>query len=178
LPQTSEFQSDPQGEVPTFKQRDPVKNWAADPPPIPGTPTGPDQPDYHSQAERDSEVNKELRRLNRALRALSASNQALARATSEQELLNLICDVIVRLGKYRLAWIGYALLDEEKTLRPMAIAGDDDGYVARALVTWSDAPAGREAMGTAIRENRWCVIRDIQTDPRFEPWREWGQRMG
>jgi two-component system, cell cycle sensor histidine kinase and response regulator CckA len=174
----TEFQSDPQGEVPTLKGPDSVKNSAAESPPIPGAPAGPDRPDYHSQAERDSEVNKELRRLNRALRALSASNQALAQATSEQELLHQICDVIVRLGKYRLAWIGYALRDEEKTLRPMAIAGDDDGYVAQALVTWSDAPAGRGAMGTAIRENRWCVIADIQTDPRFEPWREWGRRMG
>jgi two-component system, cell cycle sensor histidine kinase and response regulator CckA len=172
----TEFQSDPQGEVPTFKGPDPVRS-SADSAPIPGSPAGPDQPD-HSQAERDSEVNKELRRLNRALRALSASNQALARATSEQELLNQICDVIVRLGKYRLAWIGYALHDEAKTLRPMAIAGDDDGYVAQALVTWSDGPAGRGAMGTAIRENRCCVIADIQTDPRFEPWREWGRRMG
>jgi PAS domain S-box-containing protein len=173
----TESQSDPQGEVPTFKGPD-VKNSAADSPPVAGTRSGPEQPDHHSQAERDSEVNKELRRLNRALRALSACNQALAEATSEQELLRQICDVIVRLGKYRLAWIGYALRDEEKTLRPMAVAGDDDGYVAQALVTWSDGPAGRGAMGTAIRENRCCVIADIQTDPGFEPWREWGRRMG
>ena len=163
--------------MPTFKGPE-AKNPAADSPPIAGTPSGPDQPDHHSQAERDSEVNKELRRLNRALRALSACNQALAEATSEPELLRQICDVIVRLGKYRLAWIGYALRDEGKALRPMAIAGDDDGYVARALVTWSDGPAGRGAMGTAIRENRGCVIADIQTDPRFEPWREWARRMG
>jgi two-component system, cell cycle sensor histidine kinase and response regulator CckA len=174
----TEFQSDPQGEVPTFKAPHAAQNSAAGSPPAPGTPAGSAQSDDHSQAERDSEVNKELRRLNRALRALSACNQALAQATSEHELLHQICDVIVRLGKYRLAWIGYALRDQEKTLRPMAIAGDDDGYVARTLVTWPDGPAGRGAMGTAIRENRCCVIADIQTDPRFEPWREWGQRMG
>jgi two-component system, cell cycle sensor histidine kinase and response regulator CckA len=173
----TEFQSDPHGEVPTFKGPG-GKRSAADSPAVEGPPSAADQPENHSQAERDSEVNKELRRLNRALRALSACNQAIAQATSEAELLHQICDVIVRLGKYRLAWIGYALRDEQKTLRPMAIAGDDDGYLAQALVTWSDEPAGRGAMGTAIRENRGCVIADIQTDPQFEPWRAWGRRMG
>jgi two-component system cell cycle sensor histidine kinase/response regulator CckA len=139
----------------------------------------PDPPPNHvSQAERDSEVNKELRRLNRALRALSACNQALLRATSEQELLDQICDVIVRLGEYSLAWIGYAMPDESKTIRPMALAGEDAGYVRNAVITWSDAPTGRGAVGTAIRQNRSCVISDIQSDSRFAPWREWSTRMG
>src|SRR5437899_10941366 len=62
-----------------------------------------------SEASPDqSSTNKELRRLNRALRALSACNQALAQAGSEQELLDQICDIIVRVGGYRIAGISYA----------------------------------------------------------------------
>jgi len=130
-------------------------------------------------ADRESEINKELRRLNRALRALSACNQALAQAGSEQGLLDQICDLIVRLGEYRLAWIGYAMPDVAKTVRVMAHAGDDAGILNTAAVNWSaDKPTGRGSVGTAIRDNRPCLITDTQTDPRFEPWRDWARRMG
>src|SRR5580698_446945 len=106
-------------------------------------------------------INKELRRLNRALRALSACNKALAQAGSEQELLDQICDIIVRLGGYRLAAIGYAMHDERKTVRIMTQAGYDGGYRDEIDVSWSaDTPYGRGPGGIAIRENRICVISD------------------
>lgn len=128
--------------------------------------------------ERDSEVNRELRRLNRALRALSACNQALAQAGSEQELLEQICDIIVRVGGYRMAGIAYAEQDEKKTLRPVAQAGDDTGYLASIQLTWSDAPSGRGPAGTAVRENRVCVVTDTASDPKFNPWREAAAKRG
>src|SRR5271167_1399415 len=105
-----------------------------------------------SESLSASATNKELRRLNRALRALSASNQALAHAGSEQELLQQICDIIVRFGGYRMAGIAYAEQDEEKSVRPMAHAGYDSGYLDKIEVKWSDTPAGRGPAGTAIRE--------------------------
>ncbi len=128
--------------------------------------------------DRDSEINKELRRLNRALRALSACNQALAQATSEQELLNQICDIIVRVGGYRMAGIAFAEQDEQKTIRPVAHAGYDSGYLERIELRWSDTPAGRGPAGTAIRENRICLFSDTARDPLFEPWREAALQRG
>lgn len=122
--------------------------------------------------DRDHEVNQELRRLNRALRALSACNQALAQANSEQELLNRICDIIVRVGGYRMAGIAFAEQDEQKTVRPVAHAGYDSGYLERIKLRWSDTPEGRGPAGTAIRENRICLLGDAACDPLFEPWRE------
>ncbi len=164
----TEFESDPQPPTASAKPSAELPDSG-----------GPSAPlDHPSQAERDSEVNKELRRLNRALRALSACNQALAQAGSEQELLGQICDVMVRLGKYPFSWIGYALSDQAKTIRPMAFAGRDDGYLATATVTWSDTPSGQGAMGAAVRHGKPCIIPNIQTDPRFDPWRDWGLRMG
>ena len=124
------------------------------------------------QGDRDSEVNRELRRLNRALRALSACNKALAQAGSEQALLREICDVIVRMGAYRFAWIGYAQQDEGKLVRPVAHAGHEEGYLSLVEVRWSDSLAGRGPSGTAIRENRICVVSDTATDALFAPWRE------
>ena len=123
-------------------------------------------------SERDYEVNQELRRLSRALSALSASNQALARASSEQELLNQICEIIVRVGGYRMAGIAYAQDDEQKTVRPIAHAGYDSGYLETIELRWSDTPTGRGPIGTAIRENRNCTISDTAKHPLFAPWRE------
>ena len=128
--------------------------------------------------DRDTEVNRELRRLNRALRALSACNQALAQASSEQELLNQICDIIVRVGGYRMAGIAFAEQDEQKTVRPVAHAGYDSGYLDQIELRWSDTPAGRGPAGTAIRENRICLLGDTARDPIFEPWREAAMKRG
>jgi len=124
------------------------------------------------QPDRDAEVNHELRRLNRALRALSACTQALAQAGSERELLDQISDIIVRNGKYRFCWIGYAQPDDAKTVRPMASAGHEDGYLGSALITWSDAAEGHEPAGSAIRENRICAVADTAQDPSFALWRD------
>lgn len=131
-----------------------------------------------SESLPESGINKELRRLNRALRALSACSQALAQAGSEQELLDQVCDITVRIGGYRMAGIAYAEADEAKTVRPMAYAGYDSGYLAKIDVKWSDTPAGRGPAGTAIRENRICVIADTASDPQFAPWREAALKRG
>jgi two-component system, cell cycle sensor histidine kinase and response regulator CckA len=125
-----------------------------------------------ANTDRDSEVNKELRRLNRSLRALSACNQALAQAGSEPELLRQICDIIVGVGGYRMAGIAYAEHDVAKTIRPVAHAGHDSGYLETIALRWSDTPEGRGPSGTAIRENRICVFSDTEKDPLFEPWRK------
>ena len=131
-----------------------------------------------SEPQTQTEIDKELRRLNRALRALSACSQALAKAASEQELLQEICEIIVRVGGYRMAGIGYAEQDEEKTVRPVAHAGHDSGYLEKIALNWSDTPSGRGPSGTAIRENRICVVADTEKDPRFAPWRDAALQRG
>ena len=139
---------------------------------------GESSPAMSSESPSESAVNKELRRLNRALHALSACNQALAQAGSEQELLDEICDIIVRVGGYRMAGIAYAEQDEEKTVRPMAHAGHGSGYLDTIRLKWSDTPEGRGPVGRAIRENRICVITDTANDPQFTLWREAALQRG
>ncbi len=128
--------------------------------------------DFSSPDAGESAVNKELRRLNRALRTLSACTQALARAGSEQELLGQICEIIVSVGGYRMAFIGYAEADEQQTVKPVAHAGSGGEYLNTISLTWSEKERGRGPVGTAIRENRICVVADTATDALFAPWRE------
>ena len=113
-----------------------------------------------------------LRRLNRELRAISDCNQTLLRATDEQSLLDNICRIVWEEAGYKMAWVGYAEHDEAKTVRPVAWAGAEEGYLATAGITWADTERGRGLGGTAIRSGKTCCIQDFATDPRLEPWRE------
>jgi len=113
-----------------------------------------------------------LHRLNRELRAISRCNQTLMRAEDEQTLLNDICRIICDEAGYRLAWVGYAEHDDANTVRPVAWAGFDSGYIANANITWADTERGRGPSGTAIRSGESACIHDFTTDPQAAPWRD------
>jgi PAS domain S-box-containing protein len=113
----------------------------------------------------------ELVRVNRALRMLITSTQALVHITDEVLLMNEICRIIVEVGGYRLAWIGFAEQDEAKTVRPVAHAGFDSGYIESANLTWADSERGRGPGGIALRTGQPSLVRNISEDPAFAPWR-------
>lgn len=106
---------------------------------------------------------KSLRRLNRELQAISNCNQILMRATDEQALLNDICRIICDDVGYRMAWVGYADNDTGKTVRPMAWAGDEEGFLADVNIDWADAEGRCEPTVTAMRSGETC-IQDFSTE--------------
>lgn len=112
-----------------------------------------------------------LRRALRAFKVLAACNQALVRAQREEDLLNDICRLLVNEGGYRLAWIGFAEQDEQRSVRPAVHAGQDDGYVDSLQATWADEPHGQGPTGTSIRTGAPVIIHDLATHPAFQPWR-------
>jgi len=88
---------------------------------------------------------EQLTRLTRALRTLSACNEALVRTTDEQGLLQRICELIVDTGGYRRAWIGYA--EPADAFRVVARAARDaDALAAIDAIVAAGAPQQREAM--------------------------------
>ena len=112
-------------------------------------------------------VARELARTNRALRTLSAGNRTLLRAAGEAELLNDMCRVIVELGGYCLAAVGYAEHDEDKGIRWMAGVGVDIGFLQAQRFTWGERGTGRGAVATAIRTGQPSVARNLLTDPGY-----------
>jgi GAF domain-containing protein len=120
------------------------------------------------QREAHEEI---LNRLNRRLRTLYQCNSTFFQAESEQELLQSICDILAAGGEFRLAWIGYCENDVEKTVRPVARAGDDLDYLERVKISWGEAETGQGPAGIAVRTGKACWVDDIRTDPRFSPWR-------
>ncbi|HET8733295.1 MAG TPA: GAF domain-containing protein [Anaeromyxobacteraceae bacterium] len=114
----------------------------------------------------------------RASWALAQCSRALVRAASEEELLGQLCRILVQVGEYHMAWVGYCCDDAKRSIRPVAQAGFSEGYVEGIHVTWADEPSGRGPMGTAIRTGRPTVIRCARTDPSFAPWREQAAERG
>ena len=119
-----------------------------------------------------------LSRLNRELRAISNCNLILMRAENEQALLDAVCQIVCDQAGYRMAWVGYAENDDARTIRAVACAGVEDGYLAQAGITWADTERGRGPSGTAIRSGKSACIDDFGTDPQAAPWREAALQRG
>ncbi|MBD2298575.1 response regulator [Nostoc sp. FACHB-190] len=124
------------------------------------------------------QVETEIRRINRTLQTLSSCNQIIVRTPNELELLQKICQIIVEVGGYRLAWVGFAENDREKNILPVAQAGYDDGYLQTLQLTWSNTVRGQGPTGTAIRTGKTCIIQNILTDPKYEVWRCQAEERG
>ncbi|WP_224983345.1 PocR ligand-binding domain-containing protein [Geomonas agri] len=120
----------------------------------------------------------ELQRLNRELSAISNCNKILIHAQDEHALLKDICTVVCEKAGYSFAWVGFAEHDEAKTVRPVAFAGNEDGYLDGAKISWSDTTWGQGPTGTAIRQTEAIYTQDFATDPRMAPWKEKALRHG
>jgi PAS domain S-box-containing protein len=111
-----------------------------------------------------------LRQTHRALRVLSQCNSAVVHATEEQALLDEVCRIAVGPAEYLFAWVGYADNDEACTVRPVASAGNAEGFLERIHVSWADNEYGRGSIGPAIRTGKPVVVRHLSEQPTFAHW--------
>ena len=124
------------------------------------------------------QLERDLERLNRALRMLTACNELLIRATDEHDLLTAVCELIVTIGGYSMAYVAFALQDKARSILPVAHAGDPS-YLAGLALSWSEhLPLGRGPAGRTIRSGAATFVNDILIDPVFAPWRENATRHG
>ena len=122
---------------------------------------------------------EELFAVDRALKTTSACNRALVRAANQQELLQEICRAIIEEGGYRMVWVGFPEADERKSVRVVASAGYEKGYLKQAKITWlDDDDRGRGPSGVAFRTGEIVVCNDFQTDPITGPWRKEAAERG
>lgn len=119
-----------------------------------------------------------MQRANRALRTISAGNQALIHATGEEQLLHEMCEIAVQVGGYRMAWIGYARDDAGKTIGQMAQAGFGQGCTNALQLNWDGTRNDPCPAGSAIISGEPKVVQDIQADPATSPWREHARQHG
>jgi diguanylate cyclase (GGDEF)-like protein len=118
-------------------------------------------------------------KLNRIFKAKGDINKAIIFSKDETEYLKEICRIIIEDCGYTMVWIGLAEKDQEKTVRPVASAGFEEGYVEKLKITWSpDSPRGKGPTGTAIRTGKIIPCRNMLKDPLFKPWRKEAIKRG
>ncbi|HSB67825.1 MAG TPA: PAS domain S-box protein [Candidatus Methylomirabilis sp.] len=123
------------------------------------------------EAVQRLEAEAHLQRTNQDLRMLSACNEMLVRIDDEARLMHEICRIAVEIGGYRMAWVGLAENDAERSVRPVASTGIEGRYLEAARITWADTERGRGPTGMAIRLGQVQIGTDFLTEPRLAPWR-------
>lgn len=117
-----------------------------------------------------------LKRVNRALRSLSAANDRLIHEQDEAGLLNAVCRVIVDVGGYRMAWVGKALQDADKNVQCLAQYGGASDFIERVHMVWSDC--GHSTTGDAIRTGLTQVNQNTALNDQVTAWREEALKHG
>jgi two-component system sensor histidine kinase/response regulator len=123
-------------------------------------------------------IRQQITRQNRALRMMSGVAQALVRHNDEKQMLTEICTVQVDIGGYLMAWVGQVVQDKKKSVVPMAFSGLAESYLRDTEVTWDDTLTGQGPSGRAIRSGVPAVIRNIDDDTSYAPWRQAAQTHG
>ena len=124
-------------------------------------------------ARKDGE--RAMRRLNRMFGAISATNEAILRAKTEQELYQLVCDAAVNSGK---SFATVALLAElgSTWLKPVAGTGESVDLITRARFSIDpDNSYGKGICGEAFRTQQPCINSDVQ---KGGPWQQAGRETG
>jgi len=108
------------------------------------------------------------RRIGRVVREL---DEALARATTREEVDDRVCAILSDAEPYRFAWIGEHDPDS-RTVEPRSSAGVAEAYLEAVEIRTDESPAGLGPTGRAVRSGEIEVMQNIRENPEYEPWRE------
>jgi diguanylate cyclase (GGDEF)-like protein len=118
------------------------------------------------RADEKAKTEEQKERLTRMLAALSATNEAIVRATSRNELFELVCEAAAKGGKFTSTSIGLVRTDSDY-LDFVAAAGPTADSARKVRASVNEAhPEGRGLSGTAIRSRQACIINDYLADAR------------
>jgi len=115
---------------------------------------------------------EELIKINRAQQMLSRCNKILIRATCENHLLNDVCKIIVEVGKYNFAWVGYTEGNDISRIRPVAKARLNDDFLSDFKVTSEDTEHEHASILEALGSNEPMILRGPFRQDIYSQWYE------
>lgn len=132
-----------------------------------------DQIEYERDLERRNEQLTEekadLERINKINAVIREVSQSLVDATTQEEIKNEVCELLVAESCASFAWYGtYDSVTE--TLDPERTAGDDQGYLDALL--FEDDWTTSEPSGRAARTHETTVVQNIYDSPPLDHWRK------
>lgn len=114
-----------------------------------------------------------LRHANRAYQVLSESNQAMARAENEQDLLQRVCQIVTDMAGYGLAWVGFFEEEEQGTIvEPVAWAGAGSDYLHEAHILLDKSMDEPGPINKALQSRQAVVVPNLVHEPPLDRWRE------
>ena len=120
------------------------------------------------RADEKARAESQKLRLTRMLSALSATNEAIVRATSRAELFELVCEAAASGGRFTVTSIALSKPDSEY-LDVVAAAGPTRLSARLATISVSEMqPEGRGLCGQAMRSRQACIMNDYLADPDAE----------
>jgi putative nucleotidyltransferase with HDIG domain len=128
--------------------------------------------DLQAEVEVRKEAEELLSSINLELTMLSDCIHAVVRATDEQNLIEEVCRIIVEVGGYEMAWVGFAEQDIGKSVRPVAWMGKNDGFLETVEISWDDCDLGRGPTGKSIRTAQPVVNENTIENEDIVLWRE------
>jgi diguanylate cyclase (GGDEF)-like protein len=117
-------------------------------------------------------------RLSRMLTALSATNEAIVRAKSREELFELVCEAAVQGAKFNSASVALVGAGSDIFHIAASSGADSAGMKSRKFAITPTTPEGRGLAGTAFRTRQPCFSNDYLADERSLLWREDAIRIG
>ncbi len=111
-----------------------------------------------------------MRRLNRMFGAMIATNEAILRARTEQDLYQHVCDAAVHSGNSTAMLVLLAQPDSI-WLKPVAGTGETLEQITRTRHSIdADNPYGNGICGRAFRTQKPCVNPDVLKSAQAQPW--------
>ncbi len=128
------------------------------------------------QSIRQSE--KLQKDINRSLKMFTLSNEAIVTATDELALLQYICKVVIEVGGYRCAWVGYSDSNGGQSLHTVAQAGFNGTGCTAPVIVPADAGGGIGPISTAMRTGKPAVCNNTLEDSAYGFWRNEAVALG
>jgi methyl-accepting chemotaxis protein len=132
--------------------------------------------ELNAMMEHRKQEKERLLGLNRTLSAISACRHAMIHEVDEKQLNQKICQVLVEIGAYRMAWIGYLEDDAHGAVTPAAIAGYQSGGLNAFRESWTEKTNSPSVRAT--RNRHAAIINDIFADSQFAPLQAEATRHG
>jgi diguanylate cyclase (GGDEF)-like protein len=112
----------------------------------------------------------------RMFAALSATNEAILRTVSQEELYQRVCDAAVYGGKFKKT--GAFLAQPDNSLRVVAATSEDGIVPSPTISVDANSKYGQGLAGIAYRTGRSCAGNDLLNDERLQPWHEYYKANG
>lgn len=123
-------------------------------------------------------LKRKLEIKNKLLKIIQRVNEAISKQDDENSLFKKMCKALIKIGGYKLAWVGLKKHDDKKTVKPLTQCGYERGYLDSIRVSWGDNEYGQGPTGRAIRTGKPQVNRDVLANPKYKPWREEAKKRG